>query len=292
MALKWGDRVLETSTSTGTGAFTLAGAITGFQRFSAVCSTSDTIYYSIFAVDANGTPTGEWETGLGTYSGTNTLTRTTPLASTNSGSAVSFAAGTKWVIASPAAAIQPTAVALTLLAQTTQSAMRSTGLGLGTSATVDTGTSGTKVALTDGANTWSAAQTDSALATFSAGANLTPASSPATNAVGYLGVPVNSQSTAYTTVMSDVGKMILHPSTDANARTFTIDSNANVAYPIGTILTFCNMTSQVVTIAITSDTLYLAGAGTTGSRSLAQYGVATAVKLTSTTWLISGSGLT
>lgn len=167
-----------------------------------------------------------------------------------------------------------------------------TNLGLGTSAVVDTGTSGTKVALTSGANTWSSAQTDSALATFSAGANLTPAATPATNAVGYLGVPQNSQSTAYTTVMADAGKHIFHPSGDANARTFTIDSNANVAYPIGTILTFVNMTSQVVTIAITSDTMYLAGTGATGSRSLAQYGLATAVKMTSTTWMISGSGLT
>jgi hypothetical protein len=105
-------------------------------------------------------------------------------------------------------------------------------------------------------------------------------------------VPINSQSAAYTTVLTDAGKAILHPSTDANARTFTIDSNANVAYALGTVLTFINMTSQVVTIAITSDTLYLAGTGTTGSRSLAQYGMATAIKMTSTTWIISGSGLT
>jgi hypothetical protein len=110
--------------------------------------------------------------------------------------------------------------------------------------------------------------------------------------VGFRNIPVNSQSAAYTTVAADNGKLILHPSTDANARTFTIDSNANVAYPVGTAITFVNMTSQVVTIAITSDTMYLAGTGTTGSRSLAQYGMATAVKLTSTTWLINGNGLT
>ena len=115
---------------------------------------------------------------------------------------------------------------------------------------------------------------------------------PASASVGYLNVPINSQSAAYTTVLADSGKAILHPSTDANARTFTIDSNANVAYDVGTVLTFINMTSQVVTIAITSDTMYLAGLGTTGSRSLAQYGVATAIKLTSTTWIINGSGLT
>ena len=113
-----------------------------------------------------------------------------------------------------------------------------------------------------------------------------------TNSVGFRNIPINSQSAAYTTVLADSGKAIFHPSTDANARTFTIDSNANVPYAVGTAITFINMTSQVVTIAITSDTMYLAGTGTTGSRSLAQYGMATAVKLTSTTWIISGTGLT
>ena len=113
-----------------------------------------------------------------------------------------------------------------------------------------------------------------------------------TDAVGFRNVPINSQSTAYTTVLADSGKVIFHPSGDANARTFTIDSNTNVAYPLGTAITFINMTSNVVTIAITSDTMYLSSAGTTGSRSLAQYGSATAIKMTSTTWLISGSGLT
>jgi len=113
-----------------------------------------------------------------------------------------------------------------------------------------------------------------------------------TNSVGFRNIPINSQSAAYTLVLADSGKAILHPSTDANARTFTIPANGSVAYAIGTALTFINMTSQVVTIAITTDTMYLAGSGTTGSRSLAQYGVATAIKMTSTTWIISGSGLT
>jgi len=113
-----------------------------------------------------------------------------------------------------------------------------------------------------------------------------------TDAVGFRNIPVNSQSTAYTTVLADSGKVIFHPSTDANARTFTIPANSSVAYPVGTAITFINMTSQVVTIAITTDTMYLSAAGTTGSRSLAQYGSATAIKMTSTTWLISGSGLT
>jgi len=112
------------------------------------------------------------------------------------------------------------------------------------------------------------------------------------NQVGFLNIPQNSQSAAYTLVLADAGKHIFHPSTDANARTYTIPANSSVAYPIGTAITFINMTSQVVTIAITTDTMYLSPAGTTGSRSLAQYGSATAIKMTSTTWLISGSGLT
>ena len=125
-----------------------------------------------------------------------------------------------------------------------------------------------------------------------ASGDLTNCTADGTNGVGYKNVPQNAQSAAYTLVAADAGKHIYHPSTDANARTFTIPANASVAYPIGTVLTFVNMTSQVVTIAITTDTMYLAGTGTTGNRSLAQYGIATAIKLTSTTWLISGTGLT
>ena len=117
---------------------------------------------------------------------------------------------------------------------------------------------------------------------------------PATNtvdSVGYTGMPGNSQTAAYTTVAADAGKVILHPISDNNARTFTIDSNTNVAYPVGTVITFVNMINTV-TIAITTDTMYLAGAGTTGSRTLAAYGVATVIKVTSTSWIISGNGLT
>jgi len=122
--------------------------------------------------------------------------------------------------------------------------------------------------------------------------NLSSSTVDGTNAVGFLNIPQNSQSAAYTLVLADAGKHIFHPSTDANARTFTIPANSSVAYPIGTAITFINMTAAVVTIAITTDTMYLSAAGTTGSRSLAQYGSATAIKMTSTTWLISGSGLT
>lgn len=89
MALVVKDRVKETTTTTGTGAITLAGAVAGFQAFSGVLSDSDTTYYAIVHRD-----TAEFEVGLGTYS-SSTLTRTTVLESSNSGSAVSFTSGTK-----------------------------------------------------------------------------------------------------------------------------------------------------------------------------------------------------
>lgn len=92
MPLVIADRVLETSTTTGTGTFTLAGAVAGYQSFAAV-GNGNTTYYTL--VDET---SGDWEVGIGTYtsSGT-TLSRTTILASSNSGSAVNFAAGVKQV---------------------------------------------------------------------------------------------------------------------------------------------------------------------------------------------------
>tara|TARA_R100000951_G_scaffold115137_3_gene122266 strand:- start:295 stop:1368 length:1074 start_codon:yes stop_codon:yes gene_type:complete len=93
MALVVADRVKETTTTTGTGAITLAGATTNFVTFSSVLSDGDTTYYAIVD-DAN----TDFEVGLGTYASSgNTLTRTTVLASTNSGSAVNLSAGSKEV---------------------------------------------------------------------------------------------------------------------------------------------------------------------------------------------------
>lgn len=112
-----------------------------------------------------------------------------------------------------------------------------------------------------------------------------------TNGVGYINVPQNAQTGSYTLVAGDAGKHIYHAAAAAVA-TYTIPANASVAYAIGTAVTFINMSTNNVTVAITTDTLYLGGTGTTGSRTLAQYGVATAVKMTSTTWVITGSGLT
>lgn len=91
------DRVQETTTTTGTGAITLAGAGTGYRTFASVMAASDTCYYTI----SGG---AEWEVGLGTFN--TTLTRTTVYASSNAGAAVNFSAGSKNVfITAPARGI-------------------------------------------------------------------------------------------------------------------------------------------------------------------------------------------
>ena len=107
------------------------------------------------------------------------------------------------------------------------------------------------------------------------------------SSVGYLGVPQNSQSSNYTLTISDQGKNIY---VTANS-TITIPANSSVSFPIGatiSILTNANVTANV---AITTDTLYLGGIGTTGTRTVSSYGMATIIKVTATSWYISGAGV-
>lgn len=105
---KFYDRVQESSTTTGTGTYTLAGAITGFQSFSAL-GNGNSCHYCAQEVDGNGNPSGGWEVGVGTYtaSGT-TLSRDVIVASSNSNAAVSWAAGTRRIfIVAPASIVTP-----------------------------------------------------------------------------------------------------------------------------------------------------------------------------------------
>lgn len=124
--------------------------------------------------------------------------------------------------------------------------------------------------------------------------NLSNCTADGTDAVGFKNIPQNVQTGSYTLVLADAGKHIYRAS--GSAATWTIPAASSVAYPIGTALTFINLSATSVSIAITSDTMYLSSAGTTGTRTLAQYGSATAIKISglssSGVWIISGSGLT
>ncbi len=89
MAFVLNDRVKETSTTTGTGTITLAGAALGYQTFSAGIGNGNSCYYAIYLSGSS-----EWEVGIGTV-GTGTLSRDTVLQSSNSDAKVNFSAGTK-----------------------------------------------------------------------------------------------------------------------------------------------------------------------------------------------------
>jgi hypothetical protein len=109
----------------------------------------------------------------------------------------------------------------------------------------------------------------------------------AADTIGYRGLPQNSQTGAYTLALADQGK---HISTTTGG--VVIPANGSVAFPIGATIVIFNNSGSNQTISITSDTLRLAGTATTGSRTLAQYGLATCVKVAATTWAISGAGVT
>jgi hypothetical protein len=128
-----------------------------------------------------------------------------------------------------------------------------------------------------------------ALGTPSSG-TLTNCTIDGTNSAGYLNIPQNAQTGNYTTVLADAGKHIYH-AVGAGSATYTIPANGSVAYPIGTVISFVNLSSNPVNIA-NSDTMYWGYFGTTGTRTLGQYGVANALKVTSTTWVITGTALT
>ncbi len=91
------DRVRETTTTTGTGNITLAGAMVGYRAFASVCAENDTFEGCIVAVDASGNPTGPWEISKCTFINANTIARTVVRSSSNANQLVNFGAGTKQV---------------------------------------------------------------------------------------------------------------------------------------------------------------------------------------------------
>lgn len=104
------------------------------------------------------------------------------------------------------------------------------------------------------------------------------------------GAPINTQSgTTYTIAGTDAGGSI--NATNAAAKTITIAANSVTPIAASNFITLINSGAGAMSIQINTDTLTLAGTTSTGTRSLSQNGVATLFKLTSTSWLISGIGL-
>lgn len=95
MANVTADRVLETSTTTGDGDYTLAGAVTGFRTVASVALRLDTFDYFAEGVGPDGAPSGDWEVGIGTMTANGSIARTTIHASSNNDEAVDWAPGTR-----------------------------------------------------------------------------------------------------------------------------------------------------------------------------------------------------
>lgn len=120
--------------------------------------------------------------------------------------------------------------------------------------------------------------------------NITPSSTPASNAAGYLGLPQAAHNSSYTAIIGDAGDFLYH--TDGSAYTWTIPPNGSVPFPIGTVITLVNDGSGVITLAGGSGvTLVWSPSGSTGSRSLAQYALVTVMQVATDRWFVTGTGL-
>ena len=106
----------------------------------------------------------------------------------------------------------------------------------------------------------------------------------AAESIGYRGLPQNSQTSSYTLVLADAGKHI-----SITTGGVVIPANSGTAFPVGTTIVLFNNSGSTQTVSITTDTLRQASTTNTGSRTLAVYGLATCIKVASTTWVISGS---
>jgi len=270
MALVLADRVQETTTTTGTGTITLAGAVSGFQTFTTAIGNANTTYYTIA-----GQTTSEFEVGIGTYttSGT-TLSRDTILTSSNSNLAVNFSAGTKNVFVTYPASRSVYVNGTTLTA--TNSSILPVGSG-GTGITT-TPTNG-QIPIGNGTNY------TAATLTAGNGTSITNASGAIT--VTGTGSTLNPQTSAYVLVAGDAGKTI-------SITTGGVTVNTSI-FSAGNIVTIYNNSGSSQTITQgTSVTMQFAGqtSSQTGNRTLGLYGLASLVFISASNVVISGAGLT
>jgi hypothetical protein len=116
--------------------------------------------------------------------------------------------------------------------------------------------------------------------------NATPSVS---HSVGYLDAPQNAKTASYELVLADRSKSVVMNGTSL---TLTVPANSATAFPLGSVIIIVNLNATALSIAITTDTMTLANSTTTGTRTLARNGVATLIKISAASWLISGAGLT
>lgn len=190
-------------------------------------------------------------------------------------------------------------IAANNLSDLTNIATARTNLGLGTAAVVATGTSGATIPLLNGNNTISGNNTYSGTSSFAGVVSLAGTvdhrltSTPTAltpESVGFRGTPTATQDVDYTFVLGDAGRMKLHSS--GSGHTYTIPTNASVAFPVGTIMVIRNIGAGNVTVARSGGvTLRRTGLATDANATIAQWGFATLIKDDTNTWVISGTGI-
>ena len=174
-----------------------------------------------------------------------------------------------------------------LTAASTASALTSTG-------TITSGTWSGSFGAVSGANLTSLTAANISSGTLGSGVVPTQGTTTSgASGLGYMGMPQNVNPGSVSIQATDAGKHLYYTTT---GQTLTIPAATALALPIGFTFTVINAAAVRTTIAITTDTMYLAGTGATGSRTLVPYGMATAVKVSGVSsagvWMISGSGLT
>jgi hypothetical protein len=165
------------------------------------------------------------------------------------------------------------------------------GTGPTITAGIYNGTVGATTANTGAFTTLNASSTTTLSAEAVFGAFYTPTT---VYSIGYRGIPQiggASKTANYTLVIGDSGGHVYLTGSTAS-QTVTIPANASVAFPIGTTFSIVNGASVTWSVAITTDTLTLAGGTSVGTRTLAVGAVVTCVKVTATAWYISGAGVT
>jgi hypothetical protein len=264
----------------GTGVATITGLVkgNGTSAFTAAAVGTDYAPATSGTSILYGNGSGGFSNatiGTGLSFSTGTLSNSSPM--TYPGAGIPNSTGSAWGTS------YTTTGSGTVVALATSPTFVTPTLGVASATTIN------KVALTAPATGSTLTIADGKTLTVSNTVTLTGTDASSYNLDALTQIPQNTQSGSYTLVLSDAGKAVIE---STSATTLTIPANGSVAYPVGTSLTFVNNTTGNISIAITTDTMYLAGSATTGTRTLAQRGVATAYKVSSTVWFIAGGGLT
>lgn len=258
--------------------------------------------FNFFIQTASGTPTQVNQGAKGIYycDGTNMVlgsdptSLTTPIVISDGGTGATTASGARLNLGI-------TLFADAIVTATTGASVRATIGAAASGANNDiTSLSGLTTPLSiaqGGTSATTAAGARSALGAAASGANtditaldqdvsVTPTGTIGADTIGYRGIPQNSQTGAYTLILADAGKQVSNTTGG-----FVIPANASVPFPIGTAIVLYNDSGSPQNVSITSDTLRQAATSNTGTRALAGYGIATVIKVASTTWVISGTGV-